>query len=195
MFYFVRKQYLIFFAWFILFYLPCFSIFSRIRCLQNWRVRTSSQKRLRSNGHQTGASFGCIVFIIPRYNISALWTQAYRQYLIKCHRGKQSLIQFEQLVNVVCFQKRWLNEYNAKIRQYVGDELKRQGNMQAFYWMMNKTRHVREYTPEEEYRAARGSGNRLRAFLTITVPAILLGLTVFGSFLRWLLWYSACSDL
>ncbi|KAM7362827.1 xaa-Pro aminopeptidase 2 [Cochliomyia hominivorax] len=84
-------------------------------------------------------------------------------------------------------EKRWLNEYNAKIRQYVGDELKRQGNMQAFYWMMNKTRHIREYLPEEEYRAATGSGTRTRAFLTVTVPAILLGLTVFGSFLRWLL--------
>lgn len=59
--------------------------------------------------------------------------------------------------------------------------------MQAFYWMMNKTRHIREYLPEEEYRAATGTGNRSRAFLTIIVPAILLGLTVFGSFLRWLL--------
>ncbi|KAL9900653.1 xaa-Pro aminopeptidase 2 isoform 1-T2 [Glossina fuscipes fuscipes] len=84
-------------------------------------------------------------------------------------------------------EKRWLNEYNAKIRELVGDELKRQGNMQAFYWMMNKTRHIREYLPEEEYRAATGTGNRSRAFLTIIVPAILLGLTVFGSFLRWLL--------
>ncbi|XP_058987893.1 xaa-Pro aminopeptidase 2-like [Musca domestica] len=84
-------------------------------------------------------------------------------------------------------EKRWLNEYNAKIRQYVGEELKRQGNMKAFYWMMNKTRHIREYLPEEEYRAATGAGSRTRAFLTITVPAILLGLTVFGSFLRWLL--------
>ena len=37
-------------------------------------------------------------------------------------------------------QKRWLNEYNAKIRDLVGDELKKQKNMQAFYWMMNKTR-------------------------------------------------------
>lgn len=49
-------------------------------------------------------------------------------------------------------EKRWLNNYNAKIRNLVGDELKRQGNMQAFYWMMNKTRHIREYLPENEYR-------------------------------------------
>lgn len=48
-------------------------------------------------------------------------------------------------------QKRWLNEYNAKIRELVGEELKRQSNMPAFYWMMNKTRHIREYLPREEY--------------------------------------------
>lgn len=87
----------------------------------------------------------------------------------------------------IFLQKRWLNEYNAKIRQYVGGELKSQGNMRAFYWMMNKTRHIKEYLPEDEYRAATGSGTRTRAFLTVTVPSILLGLTVFGSFLRWLL--------
>ncbi|XP_030369919.1 xaa-Pro aminopeptidase 2 [Scaptodrosophila lebanonensis] len=53
-------------------------------------------------------------------------------------------------------EKRLLNEYNAKIRNQIGDELKRLGNMKAFYWMMNKTRHIREYLPEDEYRAALG---------------------------------------
>ncbi|XP_067618763.1 xaa-Pro aminopeptidase 2 isoform X2 [Eurosta solidaginis] len=84
-------------------------------------------------------------------------------------------------------EKRYLNEYNAKVRELVGGELKRQGNMQAFYWMMNKTRHVREYLPEDDYRAARGAGNRTSSFLTVTVPAVLLGLTVIGSCLKWLL--------
>lgn len=61
--------------------------------------------------------------------------------------------------------------------------------MKAFYWMMNKTRHIREYLPEDEYRAATGTGTeyRARAFLTVTLPAFLLGLTIFGSFLDWLL--------
>lgn len=50
-------------------------------------------------------------------------------------------------------EKRWLNAYNAKIREYVGDELKRHaGDMQAFYWMMNKTRHITEYYTEADYR-------------------------------------------
>lgn len=50
-------------------------------------------------------------------------------------------------------EKRWLNAYNAKIREYVGEELKRHaGDMQAFYWMMNKTRHVTEYYTEADYR-------------------------------------------
>jgi len=55
-------------------------------------------------------------------------------------------------------EKRMLNKYNAKIRKEVGDELKKLGNRKAFYWMMNKTRHVREYLPEDEYRAAMGGG-------------------------------------
>lgn len=49
-------------------------------------------------------------------------------------------------------EKRWLNEYNAKVREFVGEELKKQLRMQAFYWMMNKTKHVIEYLPEEDYR-------------------------------------------
>lgn len=49
-------------------------------------------------------------------------------------------------------EKRWLNDYNARIRDLVGEELKTQMNMQAFYWMMNKTRHIIEYYPESEYR-------------------------------------------
>ncbi|EDW15306.1 xaa-Pro aminopeptidase 2 [Drosophila mojavensis] len=55
-------------------------------------------------------------------------------------------------------EKRMLNRYNAKIRKYIGAELKRLGNMKAFYWMMNKTRHVREYLTEDEYLAAMGGG-------------------------------------
>ncbi|SPP87809.1 xaa-Pro aminopeptidase 2 [Drosophila guanche] len=51
-------------------------------------------------------------------------------------------------------EKRLLNDYNAKIRDEIGNELKRLGNMRAFYWMMNKTRHIREYLPEDEYRSA-----------------------------------------
>ncbi|CAO1403440.1 unnamed protein product [Diamesa hyperborea] len=48
-------------------------------------------------------------------------------------------------------EKKWLNEYNARIREHVGDELKKQLKMQAFYWMMNKTAHITEFLPESEY--------------------------------------------
>ncbi|XP_055524696.1 xaa-Pro aminopeptidase ApepP [Wyeomyia smithii] len=37
---------------------------------------------------------------------------------------------------------KWINDYNARIRQLVGDELKRKQKMDAFYWMMNKTRNI-----------------------------------------------------
>lgn len=57
-------------------------------------------------------------------------------------------------------EKRWLNEYNGKVRMLVGDELKKQGNMQAFYWMMNKTRHIKEFLPEEEYRMSHSSSTQ-----------------------------------
>ncbi|KAL7023026.1 hypothetical protein ACKWTF_012476 [Chironomus riparius] len=49
-------------------------------------------------------------------------------------------------------EKKWLNQYNARIREVVGDELKRQFKMPAFYWLMNHTEHIREYLTEDEYR-------------------------------------------
>ncbi|EDW28141.1 GL27147 [Drosophila persimilis] len=75
-------------------------------------------------------------------------------------------------------EKRLLNEYNAKIRNDIGDELKRLGNMRAFYWMMNKTRHIREYLPEDEYRSATAGGSHptlpLVSLLVMIIAAILL---------------------
>ncbi|XP_017145268.1 xaa-Pro aminopeptidase 2 [Drosophila miranda] len=74
-------------------------------------------------------------------------------------------------------EKRLLNEYNAKIRNDIGDELKRLGNMRAFYWMMNKTRHIREYLPEDEYRSAIAGGSHtslpLVSLLVMIIAAIL----------------------
>ncbi|EDW97136.1 probable Xaa-Pro aminopeptidase P [Drosophila yakuba] len=71
-------------------------------------------------------------------------------------------------------EKRLLNEYNAKIRNDIGDELKRLGNMRAFYWMMNQTRHIREYLPEDEYRSATAGGSCGH----LTSPLIILGLMI-----------------
>ncbi|XP_055854374.1 xaa-Pro aminopeptidase 2 [Episyrphus balteatus] len=71
-------------------------------------------------------------------------------------------------------EKRWLNEYNGKIRQLVGDELKRQGNMQAFYWMMNKTRHIREFLPEDEYRVSKGSSIQIITSLWLAISITIL---------------------
>lgn len=71
-------------------------------------------------------------------------------------------------------EKRMLNKYNAIIRKQVGDELKRLGNMKAFYWMMNKTRHVREYLPEDEYRAAMGGGDHVHNYLPIITIMLMI---------------------
>lgn len=65
---------------------------------------------------------------------------------------------------LVSSQKRWLNDYNARIRTLVGKELKSQHNMQAFYWMINKTMHVIEYYPESEYRL-RGGSDSIRLYI------------------------------
>lgn len=65
-------------------------------------------------------------------------------------------------------EKKWLNEYNAKIREFVGEELKKRLKMQVFYWMMNKTKHVIEYLPEEDYRRSAGSYH-----VDLNVPVIL----------------------
>lgn len=54
-------------------------------------------------------------------------------------------------------EKRWLNDYNARVRELVGEELKKRTRMHAFYWMMNKTRHVIEYLPEAEYKGSSAS--------------------------------------
>lgn len=70
-------------------------------------------------------------------------------------------------------QKRWLNEYNARIRTLVGDELKAQMNMQAFYWMMNKTVHVIEYYPESEYRKRTNSADSPVQSRWLSIIAIL----------------------
>jgi hypothetical protein len=53
----------------------------------------------------------------------------------------------------------WLNEYNANIREIVGDELKKQNRMDTFYWMMNQTEHISQYVTESEY-AVNGSERR-----------------------------------
>ncbi|XP_058057335.1 xaa-Pro aminopeptidase ApepP [Anopheles bellator] len=70
-------------------------------------------------------------------------------------------------------EKKWLNEYNARIRQQVGDELKRKHKMDAFYWMMNKTRHVPEYLTEQDVHGTANT-RHLDSNVKIALPIILL---------------------
>lgn len=42
------------------------------------------------------------------------------------------------------FHKRWLNNYNRRIRDLVGRELKRQNLKNGFRWMMAKTKYIPE---------------------------------------------------
>lgn len=75
-------------------------------------------------------------------------------------------------------EKKWLNGYNARIRQLVGSELKRTHKMDAFYWMMNKTRHVPEYVSETDFHNAAASN-------TGSVVTVLTIVLLSGSFIRY----------
>lgn len=69
------------------------------------------------------------------------------------------MISHINLLSYIPLQIKWLNEYNARIRTMVGEELKVQYNMQTFYWMINNTMHVKEYFTESEYRALRSQSH------------------------------------
>ncbi|GLV45292.1 uncharacterized protein CBL_05392 [Carabus blaptoides fortunei] len=60
-----------------------------------------------------------------------------------------TLVPYEpKLINnhmLTVYHKRWLNDYNTRIRSFVGAELKKQKKMSAFYWMMEKTKNIPEY--------------------------------------------------
>lgn len=43
---------------------------------------------------------------------------------------------------MIKFKRQWLNDYNTRIRDLVGRELKEKNKMDAFYWMMEKTKHI-----------------------------------------------------
>lgn len=68
-------------------------------------------------------------------------------------------------------EKKWLNEYNARIREEVGKYLKEEKLDEAFYWMMNKTQHVIEYLPESDYKGS--DATRIR-ITYVFMPVLLL---------------------
>ncbi|XP_058467362.1 xaa-Pro aminopeptidase ApepP [Malaya genurostris] len=63
---------------------------------------------------------------------------------------------------------KWINDYNARIRQLVGDELKRKQKMDAFYWMMNKTRNI----PDPSYSGADASATTCRNAVLLLVTVV-----------------------
>ncbi|XP_053672151.1 uncharacterized protein LOC128722505 [Anopheles nili] len=71
-------------------------------------------------------------------------------------------------------EKKWLNDYNARIREYVGEELKRKHKMDAFYWMMNKTSHVPKYLTEADYPGAAPCSIRGSFVATLAGTVVLL---------------------
>lgn len=60
----------------------------------------------------------------------------------------QTLVPYQQKLMAMellsTHHRKWLNRYNEEIRQEVGAELKRQGRMDGFYWMMENTKYIPE---------------------------------------------------
>lgn len=75
------------------------------------------------------------------------------------------------------FQRKWLNDYNTRIRDIVGEELKKRSLMRAFYWMMNHTRHIPVILPESEY--AKSDSMEIQDFSNlINIVSVLLFIIV-----------------
>lgn len=64
------------------------------------------------------------------------------------------------------FQKKWLNEYNAMIRNLVGEQLKKQKKMQAFFWMMNNTKNIPEIVTDSDYKKSNSNTVKFNLILT-----------------------------
>lgn len=76
-------------------------------------------------------------------------------------------------------QVKWINDYNARIRTLVGEELKRKQKMDAFYWMMNKTRNVPEYRSDADSAARHVSLNL--QIVTLAISAAIASLLLMVS--------------
>ncbi|XP_063704298.1 uncharacterized protein LOC134833781 isoform X2 [Culicoides brevitarsis] len=70
-------------------------------------------------------------------------------------------------------EKKWLNDYNARIREEVGKYLKETIRNEAFYWMMNKTQHVIEYLPESDYKSIGGTNCFITSFGIVFIGLLL----------------------
>ncbi|XP_047347893.1 xaa-Pro aminopeptidase 1 isoform X2 [Vespa velutina] len=72
-------------------------------------------------------------------------------------------------------QRRWLNNYNQRIREEVGRELKKHLRMKGFYWMMDKTKDIPEWGKvNKDILLARSHSNsstfkEIHVLVTITI--------------------------
>jgi C-terminal region of peptidase_M24 len=88
-----------------------------------------------------------------------------------------SLVPFDirliELALLTAQERMWLNEYNANIREVVGDELKKQNKMDTFYWMMNQTEYIPQYLSEKEYLKSASSRHQVNILFTFLIVGLL----------------------
>lgn len=71
-------------------------------------------------------------------------------------------------------QRRWLNEYNARVRSEVGEVLKAKSDMAAFYWMLNQTLYVPEHCCPTAPSPAAAAAPSALAVLALAVVAVMM---------------------
>jgi len=78
--------------------------------------------------------------------------------------------------HIYIVQRRWLSNYNKRIREEVGAELKKRLKMKAFYWMMMKTATIPEtssssqdFFPDYSYSPPSGNSSATRQFHVLVV--------------------------
>lgn len=73
-----------------------------------------------------------------------------------------------QNLNVNFLQVSYLNDYNKKVRDIVGPELKRQGKTEGYSWMMKKTEPIKRKDPNTS-----SGSTRLQQTFDVTVISVL----------------------
>ncbi|XP_059488779.1 xaa-Pro aminopeptidase 1-like isoform X2 [Neocloeon triangulifer] len=70
--------------------------------------------------------------------------------------------------------RKMINEYNAKVRQLVGSELKKKPDLKGFKWMMQKTGYIPEWLPPKNSKSSMHQESIKLSFLILSVVTILL---------------------
>ncbi|XP_015175825.1 PREDICTED: xaa-Pro aminopeptidase 1-like isoform X1 [Polistes dominula] len=84
--------------------------------------------------------------------------------------------------------RRWLNKYNQRIREEIGNELKKHLRMKGFYWMMDKTKDIPEWGKVNEDILLTHSHSNSSTFKEI--PVLVTIIIIYNIILNFAMTYS-----